>query len=189
VYVPVEQVATSSMQMLFRLSGNPAAMMPALRAGVRDVDPLMPLPELRTMSSVIANGISRQRATAVILTSFAALALLLASVGLYGVISYTVAQRRQELGVRAALGARPAALMGLVMRQGALFVAVGVAVGLGGVLVLRRYLVSELYGITPTDVPTYVFVAVVLSAVALMAMAVPALRATKADPLTALRAD
>jgi putative ABC transport system permease protein len=189
VYVPVEQVATSSMQMLVRLSGNPAAMMPALRAGVRDVDPLMPLPELRTMSSVIANGISRQRATAVILTSFAALALLLASVGLYGVISYTVAQRRQELGVRAALGARPAALMGLVMRQGALFVAVGVAVGLGGVLVLRRYLVSELYGITPTDVPTYVFVAVVLSAVALMAMAVPALRATKADPLTALRAD
>jgi ABC-type antimicrobial peptide transport system permease subunit len=105
------------------------------------------------------------------------------------VISYTVVQRGQELGVRAALGASPASLMGLVMRQGALFVVVGVALGFAGTLALRRYLASELYGITATDPATYVGVAIVLAAVAAVAMAVPAWRATRADPLTALRAD
>ncbi|HKS06806.1 MAG TPA: ADOP family duplicated permease [Gemmatimonadaceae bacterium] len=189
VYVPAEQVSSGGMNMLVRLAGKPAAMIPALRAGVRDVDPLMPLPDVRPMSSIVASGISRQRATAVILTSFAVLALLLASVGLYGVISYTVAQRKQELGVRAALGARPAALMGLVMRQGAFFVGVGVALGFAGALVLRRYVASELYGITASDPSTYAVVAIALSAVAAAAMALPAFRATRSDPLTALRSD
>jgi predicted permease len=189
VYVPVEQVAISGMNLLVRIADNPSAMIPALRAGVGDIDPLMPLPEMQTMSSIVGGGIAQQRSTTVILTSFAALALLLASVGLYGVISYAVAQRKQELGVRAALGATPAALMGLVMRQGAAFVVIGVALGFAGTLALRRDLASELYGITATDPITYVGVAIVLAAVATIAMAVPALRATRSDPLTALRAD
>ena len=189
VYVPIQQVSGSAMNMIVRLSGNSSALIPAIRAGLRDVDPLIPLPPLQSMSTIVGEGIARQRSTAAILTSFAALALLLASVGLYGVISYSVAQRKQELGIRAALGAQPAALMGLVLRQGVLFVTTGVVMGLAGTLVLRRYVASQLYGIEATDLPTYLLVAVVLIVVALVAMTVPALRATRSDPLTALRAD
>jgi ABC-type antimicrobial peptide transport system permease subunit len=138
---------------------------------------------------VVAGGISRQRSTTIILAAFAAIALLLAAVGLYGVISYSVTERTRELGVRAALGAQSADLVRLVLRQGAAFLTIGVVIGVSGALALTRYIRSELFGVTPLDVQTYLIVALVLTATALVAIALPARRATRSDPMIALRSD
>jgi ABC-type antimicrobial peptide transport system permease subunit len=158
-----------------------------VRRTIAGIDPNLPVSEVRTLSDVIRADVASQSLSASILGTFAALALILAAVGLYGVILFSVVQRTQELGIRAALGAQRGDLMWLVMRQGAGFVVAGIMLGIAGALALTRLLTSQLYGVEPRDPTTFAFVAVLLMGVTLAAVAVPALRATRADPLHVLR--
>src|SRR5688500_2739346 len=139
------------------------------------------------LDSVIANVILQQRFTSIVLSVFAGVALLLAAAGLYGVISYSVAQRTHELGIRVALGAQVKDVMRLVLRQGMTFVVVGEVVGIIGAFALTRLLAGLLFGVTPTDAITFTIVTAVVTLVALLACYIPARRATRVDPLVALR--
>jgi putative ABC transport system permease protein len=189
IYIPVEQRANDGMYLLLRSAVSPPALVGVVRKTLAGIDHDLPLSEVRTLSEVIRSGVASQTLSASILGTFAALALVLAAVGLYGVISYSVVQRTQELGIRAALGAQPRDLMRLMLRQGAGFVIAGIVIGVGGALGLTQLIAAQLYGVGPTDPLTFVLVALLLAAVTLAAAAVPALRATRADPLQVLRQD
>jgi putative ABC transport system permease protein len=187
VYIPVEQRGSDGMYLLVRSAVRPTDLMVVVRRTIAGIDPNLPVSEVRTLSDVIRADVASQSLSASILGTFAALALILAAVGLYGVILFSVVQRTQELGIRAALGAQRRDLMGLVMRQGAGFVVAGILLGLGGALALTRLLTSQLYGVEPHDPATFALVAVLLTGVTMAAVAVPAMRATRADPLQVLR--
>jgi len=189
IYIPVEQRANDGMYLLLRSAVSPPALVGVVRKTLAGIDHDLPLSEVRTLSEVIRSGVASQTLSASILSTFAALALVLAAVGLYGVISYSVVQRTQELGIRAALGAQRRDLMRLMLRQGAGFVIAGIVIGVGGALGLTQLIAAQLYGVGPTDPLTFVLVALLLAAVTLAAAAVPALRATRADPLQVLRQD
>ncbi|HEX7241021.1 MAG TPA: FtsX-like permease family protein, partial [Longimicrobiaceae bacterium] len=150
--------------------------------------PGLPVASVRTMESVVGDATARSRMSSYLLGGFAALALLLAAVGLYGIISYGVAQRRGEIGVRVALGADRGSILRLIVGQGMTLTATGLGVGLVGAFALARLLRSLLFGVTTTDVATFVAVPVLLAAVALLASYLPANRAARVDPATALRA-
>jgi predicted permease len=189
IYVPLAQRPTSSIYLIARTAGAPASMLAAIRRAVFAVDRNVPLSEVRTVDDVLRGGISSQRLGSMLVGAFSVVALLLAAVGLYGVINYAVVQRTQELGVRAALGATRPALVSLVLRQGIGFIFAGVALG---VLIGRlgaNLLASQLFGVTPGATAIYLLVAALLALVAVAAMAVPAVRASRIDPRVALRAD
>jgi putative ABC transport system permease protein len=137
----------------------------------------------------VSASLAQRRFALMLMLVFAAVALLLAAVGIYGVMAYTVAQRTQEIGIRVALGATPGSVLSMVVRQGMQLVGLGLAVGLAASLLLTRLVSSMLYGISATDVPTFAAIAAVLAAVALIAIIIPARRATRVDPMLALRAD
>jgi ABC-type antimicrobial peptide transport system permease subunit len=139
------------------------------------------------MNDVVSISAAERRLTMVLLSSFAGLALLLAAVGIYGVISYSVSERTQEIGIRMALGAARGRVLRLVIGQGMALAVVGIAIGLAGAFALTRLLANQLYSITPTDPATFVGVSLLLAAIALVATLVPALRATRVDPVVALR--
>ena len=141
------------------------------------------------MEEIVGDAVVQPRLNATLLGAFAALALLLAVVGIYGVVSYSVAQRRQEIGVRVALGAQPSDVFRLVVRQGAFLATAGVAIGLLASWILTPVLRSWLYEIEPGDPLTFIGVAAILVAIALLATAIPARRATKVDPVLAMRAE
>ena len=189
IYIPVEQRSSDGMYLLVRSAVNAATLSGAVRDRVRALDPDLPLGEVRTLDAVVRASVAGESAASSILGTFAALALILAAVGLYGVISYSVVQRTQELGVRAALGARRPDLMRLVLRQGLGLVAVGLVLGAVASLGFGRLMASQLFGVGPRDPLTFTVVTALLAAVALAATALPALRATRADPLVALRQD
>jgi putative ABC transport system permease protein len=159
----------------------------SLREQVRGLDRDLPVFGERTMTQIAAESVSRRRFTMQVVGLFGVLALLLAAVGIYGVISYSVTQRTREIGIRVALGASRAAILRWVLKQGLVLTIAGVVVGLVGALALTRLLRSLLFGVGPTDIVTYVVLATVLTIVALIACYVPARRATKVDPLVALR--
>ena len=184
MYIPVSQRASDAMYVVARGATDVAA---SVRRAVLTMDRDLPIAELRALSDVTTAGVAGQRLSASLLGVFAFLALLLAAVGLYGVISYAVAQRTQELGVRAALGAQRADLIRLVVRQGATFILAGLAMGALGALASGRIIANQLFGVGAADPATFALVAVLLAAVALTAVLVPALRAARADPLVALR--
>jgi putative ABC transport system permease protein len=175
------------MNLVVRAEGDPARAADSVKARVWSVDPQIPLTKVRTMEEVAAGSVARQRFNLTLLAVFACAALLLASVGVYGVVSYAVAQRTHEFGVRLALGARAADVLRLVLRQGLVYAAVGVALGLAGALALSRVMESLLYGVSATDPFVYAAASALLAAVALLACLVPALRATRVDPVEALR--
>jgi putative ABC transport system permease protein len=189
VYLPLAQVpsASGSHSLLVRVSGNPAALASSLRGVVRDMDPGLPLFGVEPLNLTLSNSVSRRRFTMLVLGAFAAVALLLAAVGVHGVLSYTVAQRTREIGIRIALGADPAQVRRLVMSQGCALAAGGLILGLLGALALRGVLASLLYGTSPGDPVTFASVTLVLGAVALIAIYVPARRAARVDPMVALR--
>jgi predicted permease len=189
IYIPVEQRSNSGMYLIVRSSVGAAPLMAAVRQTLHNIDPDLPLSEERTLAQVISADISGHTASAAILGAFAALALLLAGVGLYGVISYSVAQRTHELGVRAALGARRGDLMKLVLRQGAGFVIAGIVIGVAGALGFARVMSAQLFGVAPSDPVTFLIVALVLACVAFVATVVPAVRAMMANPLAVLRTE
>jgi ABC-type antimicrobial peptide transport system permease subunit len=161
----------------------------ALRDAVWLIDPELALAEVTTMNSLLRDSVARPRFTTLLLSLFSALALLLTCVGVYGIVAYSVAQRTREMGIRIALGAQSGEIVGLVLREGLAPAALGIGIGIVGALFLTRMMKSLLFGITPTDVTTYVLVTGVLGLAAFAAAWVPARRAVRVDPLDSLRAE
>ena len=168
---------------------DPAALAPAVRGAVGSINRGVPVTDVQTMATVIGEATARPRLTLALLATFAAVALVLAGVGIYGVVSYAVSRRTHEIGVRMALGATPRAVIGLIVGQGMTVVALGAAAGIGGALLVTRLMTTFLYRVRATDPVTYVSVTLVLVTVAVVASVVPARRATRIDPLTAMRTD
>ncbi len=189
VYFPISQIALPGLGFVVRTSGDPAAALPAMRAAVASVDPDLPLAAVSTMDDLITRTMGPRRFAVLLLGAFAALAVVLAMVGLYGVMSYTVTQRTRELGVRLALGADVPEVLGLVLRQGVWLSLLGVGIGLVAALALTRVMKSMLFGVGTTDPMTFIAVPVALVAVAFFASYFPARRATKVDPVEALRSE
>ena len=179
--------AGAMMGILVRTTGDPGALAPAVRAQVLSLDPNLPIYSVQSMEDRIAESIAPNRLLSFLVTSFAALALVLASAGLYGVISYSVSQRTQEIGLRMALGAARKNVLSLVMREAARMALAGVALGLAGSLLATRLLAGQLFGVRATDPLTFAGVTLLLAAVALAACYIPARRAMRLDPLAALR--
>jgi putative ABC transport system permease protein len=173
--------------LIVRSNVGTETMVPSLRAAVLAIDKNMAIYNIKTMERVVSDSIAQPRFNMVLLAIFAGLALILASVGIYGVMSYSVTQRTQELGVRMALGAQRRDIFSLVLKQGIILALIGVAIGLAGAIGLSKALASVLYGVSATDPVTFISVAVIMLAVALVACFFPARKATKVDPLTAMR--
>ncbi|MGI8499022.1 MAG: ABC transporter permease, partial [Gemmatimonadaceae bacterium] len=189
MYLPLAQYPERYLVAVMRTSGDPRAIVRSARAQVHAIDPELPTFAERTMRERVGQTIAQPRFYMLLLVSFAAVALLLATVGIYGVMSYAVTQRARELGIRVALGARPADVLKLVVGQGAALTTAGVVIGLVAALSLSRLIGSLLFGVTATDVMTYVAVSAALTVVALAACMIPARRAAGADPLLALRGE
>jgi predicted permease len=190
VYFPQLASPAASQTLVVRTTlADPGALAGPLRDVLRRLDPDVPPYAVQSLDEVVGRSLWRQRLQGEVLGAFAALALLLAAVGIYGVLSYAVAQRTRELGVRMALGATMPRVLAMVLAQGARLAAVGIALGLAASLVATRALESLLYGVTSADPLTFVAVPLVLAAVALVAILIPARRATQVDPAVALRAD
>ena len=177
----------SGMALVVRTSGDASRFQTAIQKEIRAIDPEQPIADVRTMKEVISRSIARPRFNTLLLTIFAGVALVLASVGLYGVMNYSATQRTHEVGIRMALGATRADIMRLVVGNGMLLTLIGIGLGVAASLGLTRVMASLLFGITATDVPTFLGVSVVLVAVALIANYIPARRATRVDPVIALR--
>ena len=173
--------------LVVRTEGDPAVLKSRVASTIRATDPQVPLGRMRTMDEVLDGSVEFQRFLMLLLAAFAGLAVTLAAVGTYGVMSYLVAQSTREIGVRIALGALPRQVLGVVIGRGMLLAGIGVAAGLAGALALTRMLAQLLYGVKPTDALTLAGVSVLLLLVALGACVVPALRATRVDPVVALR--
>ncbi len=173
--------------LVVRTVGDPAALAPALKQTVWSFDRNLPVSEVLTMDRVVAEATAAPRFEMLLLGVFAAIALVLAAVGIYGVMSYSVARRTQEIGIRVSLGATRRDVLTMVVRQAMALVLMGAAVGLAGALMLARLMSGMLYGVRPADPLTFAAVALLLALVALAAAAIPALRATRIDPLVALR--
>jgi predicted permease len=187
VYWPPPHLTYSAMTLVLRAAGAPADLAPAARREILAIDKDQPVADVRTMESWLAESLARTRFGTLLLGAFAGLALTLAAAGLYGVMSYSVAQRQSEIGVRMALGARAADVLRLVIRQGLALVLVGVALGLLGALALTRLLASLLYEVSATDPLTFAALALLLMAVSWIACYIPARRAARVDPLIAMR--
>jgi ABC-type antimicrobial peptide transport system permease subunit len=187
VFLGQGQLPAYITHLVVRTSVDPKALVTAVKRAVHDVDKGQPVAEIETMDEYLSAALARPRVYSSMVTTFAALALTLAALGIYGVISYSVSKRAHEIGIRMALGARQGAVLGLVMKQGLRLALIGTALGLVGALVLTRFLSSLLYGVKPTDPLTFIAVAVLLIAIALAATYLPARRATKVDPIVALR--
>jgi putative ABC transport system permease protein len=168
---------------------EPTAVVGEIRAALAEIDDSVPLSNFQTMEEVLGGSTAGRRFYMLLLTIFAGVAVVLAAAGLYGVMAYSVNQRTPEIGVRMALGAGPSTVLGMVVRQGMLLVSIGLGVGLAAAIGLSRFMTSLLFEIAPTDVLTYVGVAVLLATVALVATWLPALRATRVDPVRALRTE
>jgi ABC-type antimicrobial peptide transport system permease subunit len=188
-YTPVEQDDVGFLApqyLVVRTEGDPLALAAAVRRAIRDVDPDQPV-DFRTMSDVFDAQLANRTTQLTLITGLAGLALLLASIGLYGVLSYTVARRSSEIGLRMALGARRTAVVRAVVGSALLMAAVGVVLGLAGSYALSRVLASFLFGVSPTDPATFTGVATTLVLVALLASYLPARRAAGVEPASALR--
>jgi predicted permease len=191
LYVSLDQLAMAAptMNVVLRTILPPAALSRTLERLVREVDPAVPIVRLRDMESVFAESIRRKRLLAQLLGAFAGLALLLAAVGTYGVLSYVATERRREIGIRIALGAARSSVLALVMKQGLQLTVIGVVVGLAGALGLNRLIGSVLFGVQPTDPTTLAAVTMTITLVAAGACWLPAWRASRLDPNVVLRAD
>ncbi|MGA8677590.1 MAG: ABC transporter permease [Candidatus Acidiferrales bacterium] len=195
LYLPMAQLTAPKdggwqsfgMILIARTKQDPTSVIPALTGAVREVDSDVPVLNVRTMDDAVSESLSPQRFSMLLLVAFAGLALLLAVVGIYGVMSYSVSRRTQEIGIRVALGARRQDVLMMVIRQGLLLALTGSAIGIVGALLLSRGIASQLYGVSPTDPVTFVVVSVLLTVVALAACYMPARRAMRVDPMVALK--
>jgi predicted permease len=187
VYVPFVQNPFWAADIAVRAHGNPSALSGALREQIRAIDSALPLAEVRPMAEVIGSSIAQPRFRTTLLSLFGAAALLLAAIGIYGVLAYTVAQQTREIGIRMALGANPGRVLRLVLGRGLRLAGAGMVIGVLAALMLTRLLNSLLFGVSATDPITFAAVAGLLFAVALLACYVPARRAMRVDPMVALR--
>ena len=187
LYMPYDQQPEPGMALMIRSSSADVAVATAVRSEVLALDKNQPVYSVRTLDSVLSDSVATPRFRTLLLGVFAGVALILADVGIYGVISYAVSQRTQEIGIRMALGARATDVLKLVVKGGMMLVLIGVAIGLAGAFALTRLLTTLLFGVTPTDLATFATVSAGLIVVALLACFIPARRATKVDPLVALR--
>jgi putative ABC transport system permease protein len=187
LYLPEQQYPTSGMTVVMRTSSDPAGMTNALRGAVREADKDLAVFDVATMDELLASSMALRRFSMMLLGVFACVAVLLAGVGIYGVISYSVTQRTREIGIRIALGAQRTDVLLLVVRRGLLLACAGIALGTGGGLVVTRVMSGLLFGVGAKDPFTFAAVAALLACVALVACLVPARRATKVDPMVALR--
>jgi putative ABC transport system permease protein len=189
MYLPYRQMKDlAANALVVRTSVEPMSLATSVRNAIWTVDKDQPVANIDTMDHIVSEAIARQRFSMLLLGVFAALALLLAAVGIYGVMSYSVAQRRHEIGIRIALGAQRADVLRMTMKQGLKLVALGLLIGLASAFVLTRVMASLLFGISATDPATFASICVVLLGVAALANYIPALRATKVDPIVALQA-
>ncbi|HZN12574.1 MAG TPA: FtsX-like permease family protein, partial [Blastocatellia bacterium] len=172
---------------VLRTTLPPAALSQTVKSLVHEMDPTVPVTQLREMDAVFAESIRRPRLLAELVGVFAGLALLLAVIGAYGVLSYMVAQRRREIGIRLALGATRSSVLFGIMKQGLLLTICGIVIGLAGALALNRLMASQLFGVQPSDAPTMATAIAAITLVAAAACLLPAWRASRVDPLVALR--
>jgi putative ABC transport system permease protein len=189
LYMCALQVTPRTQMVLVRTAGDPAAIIPLVRREVHALNPQLPLFAAGTLSASVAETLTSPRFRAILLAGFAALAMLLASIGIYGVTAYAVSQRTHEVGIRMALGAGARSVLALVMAQHLRPALIGLAVGVAAALALSRSLRGLLYGVEMTDPVTFVLMAAALLAVAAAACWIPARRATRVDPMRALRAE
>jgi putative ABC transport system permease protein len=187
VYFPYLQVAAPEMSLVVRTASNPLSLAAAVKSQIQMIDKDLPIDDAKTMQQLLAESISGRRFNMLLLTLFAVVALVLAIVGIYGVMSYMVTQRTHEIGIRVAVGAQPRDVFRMVIGQGMILAILGVVFGLVGAFVLTRLMTTMLFGVEPTDSATFVSIAVLLTGVALVACYIPGRRATKVDPLVALR--
>ncbi len=187
IYYPITQAPLPSMALVIKTGVDPGSLVSQIRAAVQSIDPEQPIADVRTMDQWIARSLETRRAPTLLLTLFGMVALVLSGIGIYGVLSFGVAQRVREFGIRQALGADRRSILSLVLTQGLRTAAIGVALGLGGALVLTRYLESQLFGVAARDVAVFAVVTLVLFGVALFACYLPARGTTSMDPMTALR--
>ena len=189
IYWPPARFAYPWMTVAIRAAGEVSAIVPVVTARVHELDPNVPVADVRTMTEVRDTSVAQRRLTTMLLGVFAGIALLLAAVGIYGVISYTVSQRTQEIGIRMALGARQSDVLSMVLRQALTLAAAGILIGGVGAALLTGLMRNLLYGVRPTDPVTFAVVATLLAVIAAAAASVPGLRATRVDPAVALRAE
>jgi putative ABC transport system permease protein len=187
IFYSIAQGANTSMHLVARTTTDPLSMISAARSAIRAVDPDQPVYRVMTMEQVLTNSIAQPRLTMLLLGVFAALALVLAVVGIYGVMSYAVAQRTHEIGIRMALGAHAGDVVALVIRHGMKLALAGVAAGLIASFALTRLMARLLFNVSASDPVTFAVIALLLTAVAMVACYIPARRATKVDPMIALR--
>ena len=187
VYEPAAQVPFSAMQFAVRSEGDPATLISSVRTVMRDLDSELPLDAEGTVDSLVTNSLSVNRFAMFLMSIFAALALALAIVGIYGVLSYAVTQANQEIGIRMALGAGRGDVLRMVLAHAGILIGIGLAIGMAGGLGAGRLMASDLFEVKPADPLTFSAVAFVLLVTGLLACAIPALRAARVDPLTALR--
>ncbi|HZM90856.1 MAG TPA: ABC transporter permease [Blastocatellia bacterium] len=187
MYLPNINVGRSNL--VVRASGDPLALTSAIRGAVQSIDKDQPIANVATMEEILSRSVGEPRFRTLLLGVFAALALVLAAIGIYGVMSYTVARRTHEIGIRMALGARPKDTLMLIVGQGLGLALIGVGVGFAGAFGLTQLLSSLLFGVSPTDLSTFVVIALLLTGVAAVACYIPARRATRVDPMLALRCE
>jgi ABC-type antimicrobial peptide transport system permease subunit len=187
MYIPYEQFVARQVVIALRTTGDPARSASALRAVMREIDPALPLANVRTMDQLLSQNIAQPRFLAALLTGFAGLAALLALVGVYGLLSFSVSRRARELGVRMALGAGRTRVVTLVLGQSAALVGIGLVAGVALAMTLTRLLRTLLFGVRPGDPTTVVAMAGGIALAALLASLPPALRASRIDPVIALR--
>jgi putative ABC transport system permease protein len=187
IYVPDAQMPLNSVTLFVRTAGDPLASVAAVRSQVLAIDNNQPIYDVKTLAQRVSEATAVSRSLTLLFSAFALLALVLGSVGIYGIVSYAVTQRTQEIGIRMALGARAGDILQLILKHGVVLVLSGVVIGIAGAFALTRFLASLLFGITPTDTLTFVIVSVMFFLIAMIASFIPARRATRVDPLVALR--
>jgi putative ABC transport system permease protein len=187
VYVPFRQMPANDMVLLVKSSIEPAALVSAIHRAVTSIDKEQPIFEIATMQEVVNASVSTRRITLILLGLFSGLALVLAAIGIYGVVSYSVAQRAREIGIRMALGAHRGDVLRLVLAQGGKMSLTGIAIGTIASAGLTRLMANLLYGVSAVDPATFAVVAFVLAVIAMVASYLPARRALRMDPLVALR--
>ena len=189
MYLSYEQFGIRGMTVVLKAAGNPTALVPVLREAVAALDPNLPLSSMATMDTLMADSVALPRMITLLMSAFAAASLLLAAIGIYGLMAYTVTLRTQEFGVRMALGAASRDVLTLVLGRAARLAVVGILVGAVASYAAARLIASLLFGVTASDVPTFVATAVLLGTIALAASYIPARRAIRVDPVTALRSE